>query len=103
MSLPRRRAGHMITSSSFCSSSGPLPPGTGECRTYDRKLFRLPHVLREFHSKKKVNTRELANAFNVSIGRCRGIWSYCSLGECIDYDCAQTPTPFRMWTSIIAP
>ena len=38
-----------------------------ECRTYDRKLFRLVYVLREFHSKKKVNTRELANAFNVSI------------------------------------
>ena len=76
-----------------------------ECRTYDRKLFRLVYVLREFHSKKKVNTRELANEFNVSIRTVqRDLELLQSLGECIDYDCASnTYTIPDWWTSIIAP
>lgn len=76
-----------------------------ECRAYDRKLFRLIYVLREFHSKKKVNTRELANEFNVSIRTVqRDLGLLQSLGECIDYDCASsTYTVPDDWTSTIAP
>ena len=75
------------------------------CRAYDRKLFRLIYVLREFHSKKKVNTRELANEFNVSIRTVqRDLGLLQSLGECIDYDCASSAyTVPDDWTSTIAP
>jgi hypothetical protein len=60
-----------------------------ECRAHDRKPFRLIYVLRELYSKKKVNTRELANEFSVSIRTVqRDLGLLQSLGECIDYDCA---------------
>lgn len=76
-----------------------------ECRAYDRKLSRLVYVLREFDSKKKVNTRELANEFNVSIRTVqRDLELLQSLGECIDHDCASnTYTIPDGWTSIMAP
>ncbi len=78
------------------------------CRAYDRKLFRLIYVLyvlREFHPKKKVNTRELANEFNDSIRTVqRDLGLLQSLGECIDYDCASSAyTVPDDWTSTIAP
>ncbi len=75
------------------------------CRAYDRKLFRLICVFREFHSKKKVNTRELANEFNDSIRTVqRDLGLLQSLGECIDYDCASSAyTVPDDWTSTIAP
>lgn len=54
---------------------------------FDRRIFRLMHILRELNVRREVSSHALAAKFNVSQRTVqRDIELLQSLGECIDYD-----------------
>ena len=74
-------------------------------RHYDRRVFRLVHILRELSEKRRVRAAGLAQAFNVSLRTVeRDLQLLRDLEPFIDYDAsARTCTVPRDWVCPYCP